>query len=390
MTKDQIRSLASLDNVISSSRVLNLNNIYKKNRVSSDYRQKPLFSNIQLNRAIILKHRLRPGERAEFTDGRSVATKILFPLDPMEIKLGAQYLFVGQKDFEGRLCEILGERTLNLAGDLVILQLLDSIPSLDAYLLRQFLERGGIRPADCYLENGISDRKAVQQFILNEISTLVQMSFGLDEYGAKAPALIEELLSPKAAEVTDELRQALQMEKSAYRQGLFFWKAILFYKWQIKKIIPASEKVFREIRRIKPIGLISKSDRIKIEQIRNKVAHRFSLVFSEANDILSIYDESYDDLITNGNITGFREFLVSSSQIFTQLGESYNDISHIVNFWRFRPKKGHSVAVTLEMLESMLEELDSMSYVQATNRNWASTAGGDAGNRTRTTEVNGF
>jgi hypothetical protein len=371
MTKDQIRSLASLDNVISSSRVLNLNNIYKKNRVSSDYRQKPLFSNIQLNRAIILKHRLRPSERAEFTDGRSVATKILFPLDSMEIKLGAQYLFVGQKDFEGRLCEILGERTLNLAGDLVILQLLDSIPSLDAYLLGQFLERGGIRPADCYLENGISDRKPVQQFILNEISTLVQMSFGLDEYGAKAPALIEELLSPKAAEATDGLRQTLQMEKSDYRQGLFFWKAILFYKWQIKKIIPVSEKLLREVRRTKPIGLISKSDRIKIEQIRNKIAYKFSLIISEANEIISIYDKSYENLVKSGNIVGFKEFLISSPQIFTQLGESYNDVSHIVNFWKFRPKRGHSVAVTLEMLASFLAELDSMSYIQATNRNRA-------------------
>jgi hypothetical protein len=368
MMKDQIRSLASLDNVISSSRILNLNRIYIKNRLTTDYRQKPLFSNIQLNRAIILKHRLRPSERIEFTDGRSVATKILFPLDKMEIKLGAQYLFVGQKDFEQRLCGILQDKLLNLAGDIVILQLLDSIPSLDSYLLRQFLERGGIRPADSYLENGIFDRKPVQQFILNEISTLVQMSFGLDDYGAKAPALIEELLSPKAAEATDGLRQTLQMEKSDYRQGLFFWKAILFYKWQMKKIIPVSEKIFREVRRIKPIGLISKSDRIKIEQMRNKVAYRFSLVFSEANDILSIYDRSYEDLVTNGNIKGFKEFLISSPQIFIKLGESYNDITHIVNFWKFRPKKGHSVAVTLEMLASTLAELDSMTDIKTTDR----------------------
>jgi hypothetical protein len=368
MMKDQIRSLASLDNVISSSRILNLNRIYIKNRLTTDYRQKPLFSNIQLNRAIILKHRLRPRERIEFTDGRSVATKILFPLDKMEIKLGAQYLFVGQKDFEQRLCGILQDKLLNLAGDIVILQLLDSIPSLDSYLLRQFLERGGIRPADSYLENGIFDRKPVQQFILNEISTLVQMSFGLDDYGAKAPALIEELLSPKAAEATDGLRQTLQMEKSDYRQGLFFWKAILFYKWQMKKIIPVSEKIFREVRRIKPVGLISKSDRIKIEQMRNKVAYRFSLVFSEANDILSIYDRSYEDLVTNGNIKGFKEFLISSPQIFIKLGESYNDITHIVNFWKFRPKKGHSVAVTLEMLASTLAELDSMTDIKTTDR----------------------
>jgi len=371
MANDQIRSLASLDNVISSSRVLNLNKIYKMQRNSAEYTSKPLFSNNLLNRSILLKHRLRENERNQFADGRSVATKILFPIETMELKLGAQYLFVGQRDFEDRLCEILREKSFDLGGDVVTLQLLDSIPSLDSYLLREFLERGGIRPADCYLENGIADRKPIQQFILNEISTLAQMSFGLDEYGAKAPALIEELLSPKAAEVTDELRQTLQMEKPAYRQGLFFWKAILFYKWQIQKIIPVAEKVFREIRRIKPVGLIGKSDRLMIESLRNKIAYKFSLIFSEAHEILSIYNQSYEELINTGNVIGFKEFLVSSSQIFTQLGESYNDVSHIVNFWRYRPKKGHSVAVTLEMLTAMLEELDSMTYIQAADRNRA-------------------
>jgi hypothetical protein len=371
MANDQIRSLASLDNVISSSRVLNLNKIYKMQRNSAEYTSKPLFSNNLLNRSILLKHRLRENERNQFADGRSVATKILFPIETMELKLGAQYLFVGQRDFEDRLCEILREKSFDLGGDVVTLQLLDSIPSLDSYLLREFLERGGIRPADCYLENGIADRKPIQQFILNEISALAQMSFGLDEYGAKAPALIEELLSPKAAEVTDELRQTLQMEKPAYRQGLFFWKAILFYKWQIQKIIPVAEKVFREIRRIKPVGLVGKSDRLMIESLRNKIAYKFSLIFSEAHEILSIYNQSYEELINTGNVMGFKEFLISSSQIFTQLGESYNDVSHIVNFWRYRPKKGHSVAVTLEVLASMLEELDSMSYIKATDRNRA-------------------
>jgi hypothetical protein len=95
------------------------------------------------------------------------------------------------------------------------------------------------------------------------------------------------------------------------------------------------------------------------------------LIISEANEIISIYDKSYENLVKSGNIVGFKEFLISSPQIFTQLGESYNDVSHIVNFWKFRPKRGHSVAVTLEMLASFLAELDSMSYIQATNRNRA-------------------
>lgn len=368
MTKDQVRSLASLDNVISSSRVLNLNKVYKKNRVSSEYKQKPIFSNTQLNRAILLKHRLRPSERAEFSDGRSVATKILFPLDRMEIKLGAQYLFVGQKDFEQRLCEILQEKIVNLGGDIAILNLLDSIPSLDSYLLRQFLEQGGIRPADCYLENSSADQNPVQQFVLNEISTLVKMSFGPGDNGEKARALIDNLMSANAAETTDVLRKSLQMEPVDYRRGLFFWKAILFYKWQIKKIAPTSGKIFREIRRTRPTGLANKEDRTIIESMRNAIAYKFSLVCAEADSALSIYENAYNDFIYNGNPVGFREFLISSPLLFNEIGQSYNDISHIVNFWKFRPQKGRSVAVILEMLASTLAELDSLFNLKTGKR----------------------
>ena len=361
MTNAQIRSLASLDNVISSSRVLNLNKIYKVYGLSPEHSERPLFSNTQLNRAIFLKHRLRPSERAEFTDGRSIATKILFPLDTMEIKLGAQYLFVGQKDFEERLCEILREKIVNLGGDIVILNLLDSIPSLDSYLLRQFLERGGIKPADCYLENGVADRKNVQQFVLDEISTLAKLSFGPDDNGEKARALIDKLLSPEAAEATDSLRQTLQMEKAEYRQGLFFWKATLFYKWQIKKIIPVSGKVFQEMRRIHPVEFTKKVDRVKIEYMRNTIAYKFSLVCAEVDEVLAIYDNAYNDFIYNGNPAGFRKFLISSPLLFRKLGESFNDVAHIVNFWKFRPKKGHSVAVTMAQLSATLLEFENMS-----------------------------
>jgi len=368
MMTDQIRSLASLDNVTSSSRVLNLNLIYKNNRLSSEYRQKPLFSNVQLNRAIILKHRLRPSERAEFTDGRSVATKILFPLDKMEIKLGAQYLFVGQNDFEERLCEILREKLFDLGGDIAILQLLDSLPSLDSYLLRQFLERGGLRPSDCYLEKGAADLKYVQQFVLNEMSKLAKLSFGENEGARKTPILIANLLSSRAAEFTDDLRQTLQMQKSDYREGLFFWKAILFYKFQIQKTFSIAKKTSNEIKRIRPVGLISKGQKTEISQLNNKILHRISSILNDASSIISIYDDAYLDLVNNGNVLNFRDFLMSAPQLFKQLGESYNDVTHIVNFWKFRPKKGHSVAVTLETLASMLAELDSMTCFETIDR----------------------
>jgi hypothetical protein len=279
----------------------------------------------------------------------------------MELKLGAQYLFVGQKDFEDRLCEILRDKVPNLGGDIAVLNLIDSIPSLDSYLLREFLHRGGIKPANCYLENGIADHKHVQQFILNEISNLVKMSFGPDDHDEKSRALIDKLLSPEAAEATDALRIALQMEKPAYRQGLFFWKAILFYKWQIKKITPMTGKAFREIRKTRSLEFTRKKERESIDNMKNTIAYQFSLICSEVDSVLYIYDKAYNDFIYNENHAEFRKFLISSPLLFRKIGESLNDMAHIVNFWQFKPKKGHSVAITLAHLSETLEEIENMS-----------------------------
>ena len=368
MSNDQVRSLTSLDKVISSSRVLNLNKIYKMHRRSAEHSAKPLFSNALLNRSIILKHRLRAGERHHFTDGRSVATKILFPLDTMELKLGAQYIFVGQKDFEDRLCEILEDKAFNLGADIFILNLIDSIPSLDSYLLREFLTQAGIRPADCYLENGVGDRKHVQQFVLNEITTLAKMSLGPDSDGIKIRLLRDKLLSPEAATVTDNLRESLQMEKLEYRTGLFYWKAILFYKWQIKKSAPFSGKIFREMRRIHPVGFTKRSEQAAIEKMRAKIAYKFSLICDDVDKMQNIYDSAYNQFIYKGNTVQFKEFLISAPILFKQLGERFNDVGHMVNFWKYRPKKGHSAATTLEVLTSTLTEFESISNLDIDDR----------------------
>jgi len=181
-------------------------------------------------------------------------------------------------------------------------------------------------------------------------------------------SLRDKLLFPEAAMVTDNLRISLQMEKPEYRQGLFFWKAILFYKWQIKRIIPVSGKVFREMRRIHPVEFTKNSDRKKIENMRNAIAYKFSLLCDEVDKIQSIYDTAYNEFIYRSNPVKFREFLISSPLLFKKLGESFNDVGHIVNFWKFRPKKGHSVAVTLEVLTSTLAELETMPNIKTPER----------------------
>jgi hypothetical protein len=357
----EVRSLASLDNVISSSRVLNLNKIYKLHRHDEDHRTRPLFTNPFLNRAIIVKHRLRPSERLLFSDGRNVATKVLFPIETMELKLGAQSIFVGDRDFENRLSSLLEEKIYNIVGDIGILNVIDSIPSLDTYLLIENFIRAGIKPADCYLMSGQSDILIIQKFVLNKVSNLSKLTSGLFEIKEKAKNIGLKILSPDAATNTDELREALKMNKADYGQGIFFWKAILFYKWQMQKITPISSIVFREMRKIHAMDNSSRTDLIKIRQLRNSVALKFAKLCSIADENLYLYETAYNDFIYNGNHIGFRNFLMDSPYIFRKIGESFNDVAHILNFWKVRPSKGHSTTTTLAQLSEILKEFDYMA-----------------------------
>ena len=357
----QVRSLASLDNVTSSSRVLNLNKIYKLNRHSEDYSARPIFTNPLLNRSIIVKHRLRPSERRLFTDGRNVATKVLLPLETMELKMGAQSIFVGEKDFENKLSALIKEKPYNIISDVATLNIIDDIPSLDSYLLIENFKKVGIRIADCYLNNSQSDNSAVQKFIMNEVSNLSKLISSSHNNNDKAKNLGFKLMSTDASSNTEELRQALKLEKADYAQGLFFWKAIIFYKWQIQKITPVCSSVFREMNKMKSIESASRSDLIKIKQLRNSVALKFANLCSVTDEYLYLYDAAYNKFLYNGNHTEFRTFLIESPFLFKKIGESFNDVAHIVNFWRNRAVKGHTSALILAQLTETLQEFDLMS-----------------------------
>lgn len=357
----QVRSLASLDTVTSSSRVLNLNKIYKLYRHNEEHSARPLFTNPVLNRAIIVKHRLRLSERPLFTDGRTVATKVLLPLETTELKLGAQSIFVGERDFDNKLSELLEEKLSNISSDIGILNLIDNIPSLDSFLLKENFDLTGIKIADCYLNSAQSENSIVKKFILNEVSNLSVLASGSFERQETANKGLEKSKPTIAPSSTDRLREALNMNKVDYAQGIFYWKAILFYKWQIQKITPVCSDVFREMKKIRSLDSVSRSDLDKIKQLRNSVALKFASLCSVADEYLQVYETAYNDFLYNRNDVGFRNFLMESPVISRKLGESFNDVAHIVNFWKNRAAKGHSASVTLAQLSETLQEFDLMS-----------------------------
>jgi hypothetical protein len=176
MTDRAVRSLEFLERSASTARVLNLFQIAKLHRHTAAWRQQPMFVTPGLNEALLIKHRLRRNETDLFRGQRRVATKIVVPIDNRELKSGGRYVFFDQINHLPILKEVFGITPDH--PDFRTLELMDRLPSLDPFLLREQLSRAGIDPAPCYFAISEADMQKMLTFVKSEIEPLVQLSLG--------------------------------------------------------------------------------------------------------------------------------------------------------------------------------------------------------------------
>lgn len=353
------RSLSALENSASTARVLNLRKVFLEASEDPTYDKQPFFQNQILNRSLILKHRLRESEREEFATPRSVATKLVIPIDITDLRVGAHYVFVGQKNFEKMLSGSIDNLDLNLSKDLETLAILDTIPTLDPFILREQLLRNGVKPASCYFQIASSDVARMLTFAEAEIGELVKMSVGAEGTGEQVAILTKKLLSTNGASETEGLRQTLQMDRTQYREGIFCWKAFLYYKWQLKDMFPKVKNVLSEIDQVVPKGHVNFDQKNQIADMRKNISRGFGRAIKSVTATLSIYDNAYHALTRQSDPLIFKNFLLSAPELFNALGERLGAVEHLLSFWRFRVPAGARPQITADELIDMFSDFES-------------------------------
>jgi hypothetical protein len=359
MSNNEIRNFSALENTASTARVLNLRKVFVNFGQEDDYKKSPFFTNSTLNRSLILKHRLRGNERDEFAEFRNVATKLVVPIDVTDLKMGALYVFVGQKNFEKMLMNSLNKSELELQKDFETLRILDTVPSLDPFLLREHLERSGIRPASCYFQITEADIIRMLAFVEAEIGALVRMSFGNDGNTEQAAVLTKKLLSNSGAADTEALRLTLHMDHIQYREGIFCWKAFLYYKWQLGDLLPKATRILTEIENVVPRGKTTIDEKNLIKDMRANISLSFAKAVKNVTATLAIYDNAYYMLTQKSDPQVFKNFLMSAPELFRALGERLGAMQHLLTFWRYRVPEGTRAQMDAEELIDIFGDFEN-------------------------------
>jgi hypothetical protein len=362
MTDRTIRSLDNLRTSASTARVLNLLRVSHEYGRTGGWRAAPLFENPVLNRSLIIKHRLRRNEIDEFRVRRHVATKIVLPIDGGDLRVGGRYLFVDQIGFDPMLEQAFGIGPTH--PDRRVLSLIDDLPSLDPFLLREQLRRNGHTPDPCYFNVSEADLERMAAFVAQEITPLVDLSLGPDiDLAADNPVavLTAKIMSNSAGEDMSALGQTLMLAPEEYEEGVFCWKGFLYYKWALQAITADVGWVVDSVRRVRPWGRADAEQHAAIDRGREQVRRRILMTCEATADMLRVYDDAFRSLTQEGKPTAFRDFLRDAPILFARLGERLGAIQHIVSFWRYRMAHDKAAPGAEELIDLLADFETSLS-----------------------------
>jgi hypothetical protein len=312
-----------------------------------------------LNTSIIIKHRLRENEIERFPLARRTATKILVPIESGDLRVGARYVFIGQRRFQDSLFDAFGLALGADTSDMRTLAVLDESPTFDPFLLREMLRHHDLEPARCYFELSPADAARMYAFAQTEIGDLVQMCFGAGGSATHAGSLARKILANSADKELEPLRLTLQLDLLQFQEGVFCWKAFLYYKWQLSDLLPRVASVLREIEQVKPRGPQSAETRAYLSNTRESLRKILTSACKNVKATLAIYDKAYAGLTRENDPNAFRSFLLKAPAMFKDLGERLGAVEHIVSFWRFRFPEHQPASATPEELTDIFMDFEN-------------------------------
>ncbi len=365
MNDPGFRNLALLDMTASTARVLNLRHTSIHHTADPDLVARPFFVHPALNRSIVVKHHLRRNELDAFDHPRTSATKVLMPIDHDNLRAGAKYFFIGQRDYD-QVVEAEFGLTDPDGRDLQLLRFLDDIPSFDPFLLREQMRRRSLDPAPCYFNVSQADTTRMLSFAQAEIQPLVDIAFA-GSLGASG-TLARKILSNAGDSALAPLRHVLHLDLEQFAEGVFCWKAFLYYKWKLIHLRPGIDRVCEELATIRPFKRGDADLHEFVDGARANLQRAMAAGTRSVTQTLRLYDLAYSGLIKQGDGAGFRDFLLQAPARFSKLGEELAAVDHMVSFWQYRFPAAQTPTVTVDELATIFRDFEAGLRVQSTGR----------------------
>jgi len=294
-----------------------------------------------------------------------IGTKLYLPYNQDDVYEGGRSIFYHDPKMLNTLNELFGLRGANVAQsdlehDLKILGILDRLPSLDGFLMRDALELDGIATNDLYFEIAGPERAAINQFIRRKFEPLVRAACeDQPKFSNKVDHLIDKVWEAKDREALEPLIRAFRFPDDEALAIFAAWKGINFYTYEYARAKPQREQFGLWLRdRATPRNFVSKQDQDYLGQIRRNTLERLRDQWNVAESIAREYETLYANFLRMPEgVVEFVNFLRRSRDIYWRMGDALSKINHAIHCWDALSKGFPDRRLPADKLTQLLEML---------------------------------
>jgi len=325
---------------VGSPRVLNVN-VMTRRILAKDPTAQPFFRCKAFNNMVLIKD-TDPQARTAAT---SIGTKLYLPFNENDVYEGGRTIFVGDKNVEEALIESFGRGALPpdlLAADMRALHILNKLPSLDPFLLKDVFIKENIEMNPAYFEVGKELWDKIELYILQGFEPLAKAAFpeamASDDVARK---LIEKIWEGSDLQALKPLIMAFRLPAGEELEIFSAWKGINFYGFQYQTAVPLMGEMMAWIKEIKiPAAAVSSTERAEIKAMLEAAKTQMQNEWKSAERILQEYQTSYDKMFKlRLGSNDFVQFLKNSNKSYWLLGNSLGKTGHACYCWDATSKR---------------------------------------------------
>jgi len=300
-----------------------------------------LFKNKDLNNIVYIKEASKEDTGSSTRTNYRIKMKLYFPYDQVNIYAGGQSIFYHDNSLRDVLRNSFGiDQSINqefVNYDLRVMGILDSLPSLDPFLVRDRMQQENVTCDDQYFSISLEEWKTIQGHIRSKIEPMVMLAMPDSKKNSRQHVdfFIDKIW--RCDDVSDllPLIQAFRLPTERTAEIFHAWKGLAYYEYQFTH---NQERIRRLAEWLKdssePLDFVKSEQRNALKELRERIRMKIKRHWTKAATIFKQYNESYEELFVRmGSAGPFAEFMGHAPTYFWSLGDMVSRVYQGVEVW---------------------------------------------------------
>ncbi len=322
-----------------------------------------LFHSRELNNVILVKEARPSRKSSRYHFDHSIGTKLYFPYNCARIYDGGKSAFIDDPQIRRMLKHHAGldfdEKSEDADRDLSLIRLLEELPSLDPFLVKDKLDIEGIHAHEIYFQISDTEWKAIQAHVSEKLKPIIAFAFPDSEDLQKGRTLflMKKLWNTKDIDTLMPIMDAFDLPREEASKIFSAWKGIMYYDFEYNRCLPSWRQNIEWMGQdAVPTDFVDPERRALLRELTDSVRGQYKEFWHELRDIFSSYEDAYEKLFVLRQEPGpFVEFMRTAVKTYWILGSRMSAINHSAIVWDILTSGTFKRRLNYDQLYNLLE-----------------------------------